>query len=409
MKSKRFSRAAKLLLAVGALMQLTAYLAFQDMDPLLEYAVCAPDVQKIAEADAPSGAAQTRLETGLEDMLQAREAVAGRLGSAVTALSCGGIRSGMHLSGGGKDAVACLQAVDLCDLETRPRRLTRGRWMDSSELISGARVAVLDEDLAFALFGSEDAVGRELRVDGTDYRIVGTARHRRSVGEADAFSAYIPLRAAAWQGLQLDTLTMYALPAAQSGLEQSFCAAMEESWGAGSLHNLRREAMGGMLLTRLLLVALGLTLAARLWRGIRALARRFSGEISALRARLYPRQVLPGAALRVLAVAAFAAAWLAGVYALLCVAIEPVYTFTEWVPESLVELSALRTVFWSRAADAARLVRVNTPEAARCAFWGGFARCGAVCALLGLALGRGREKKMKKCGAEGNQPLPPVV
>ena len=252
-------------------------------------------------------------------------------------------------------------------------------------------------------------MGRELRVDGTDYRIVGTARHRRSVGEVDAFSAYIPLRAAARQGLQMDTLTMYALPAAQSGLEQSFRAAMEESWGAGSLHNLRREAKGGMLLTRLLLVALGLALAARLWQGIRALARRFSGEISALRTRLYPRQVLPGAALRVLAVAAFAAAWLAGVYALLCVAIEPVYTFTEWVPESLVELSALRTVFWSRAADAARLVRVNTPEAARCAFWGGLARCGAVCALLGLALGTGCEKKPEKSSGGGNQSPAPVV
>ena len=408
MRSKRFSRTAMLLLLAGALMQLAADLAFRGMDPLLEYAVCAPDVQKVVET-APSGEAQTRAETGLESMLQAREEIADRLGGAATALSCAAMKSGANVSGGGRDAAACLQAVDLCDLETRPRRLTQGRWMDSAELNAGARVAVLDEDLAFALFGSEGAVDQKIRIGEADYRIIGTACHRRGVGEADAFSAYIPLMAAAKQGIQMDTLTMYALPASSLGLEQSFRAAMEEAWGPGSLHSMRREAMGGMLLTRLLLVALGLALFARLGRGIKALARRFFGEIEGRRARLYPRQYLPGATARLLAVAACGAAWLAGVYALLCVAIEPVYTFTEWVPESLVELSALRAVFWSRTADAARLVRVNTPEAARCAFWGGLARCGAVCALLGLALGRGREKKMKKTSEPGNQAGPPVV
>ena len=66
------------------------------------------------------------------------------------------------------------------------------------------------------------------------------------------------------------------------------------------------------------------------------------------------------------------------------------YTFTEWIPESLVELSALKTVFWSRAEDAAQLVKVVTPEAARSDFWGSTARLGAVLTLLGLALGRGR-------------------
>ena len=403
MKSKRFSRTARLLLLAGALMQIAAFLAYRGMDPLLEYAVCAPDVQKVAEAAAPSGESRTRVETALEPMRRAREEVADRVGEEVSALACGGTMSGASLSGGGRDAVASLQAVDLCYLETCPRGMAQGRWFDSAELEAGARVAVLDADLAFALFGSEDAVGRTVRVGDADYRVVGTVRHRRRVGEADAFSAYIPLMAAAQQGLQLDIMTMYALPAAASGLEQSFRAAMEEAWGSGSLYSQRREAMGGMLLTRLTLAALGLALFARLWRGVRALARRFRAQIADRRARCYPRQYLPGAAARMLAVAACAAAWFAGVYALLCVAVEPVYTFTEWVPESLVELSALKAVFWNRAADAARLVQVNTPDAVRCAFWGGMARGGAVCMLLGLALGRGCEKKMRKGAPDGNQ------
>lgn len=385
MRKRRFSRTARLLIALGAVFQLAALLAFHMNDALLEYAICAPDVQTVSSADGSSHA-----ETGLEPLIEARDDVFEQLGDGLAALACGGIKSGSSVSGGGNTAGAALQAVDLCWLETCPRRIAEGRWMDTSELKSGARVAVLDADLAFKLFGSESALERTVRIIDADYRVIGTVHHRRSVGERDACNAYVPLSAVAAQGVQLDTLTMYALPLSQTGMDQSFTAAMRDAWGSGSFYNLRREAMGGMLLTRLLLCALGMALLWRLTIPLRGLARRFRGEIAEMRRHGYLRNYFLPSAARILALILCAAAWLAAVYGVLCVAIEPVYTFTEWIPESLVELSALKAVFWSRAEAAAQLVRVVTPEAARSAFWGSAARLGAVLTLLGLALGRGR-------------------
>ena len=385
MRKRRFSRTARLLIALGVVLQLAALVAFSANDALLEYAICAPDVQTVSTADGSSHA-----ETGLEPLIEARDDVFEQLGDGLAALACGGMKGGASVSGNGTTAGAALQAVDLCWLETCPRRIAEGRWMDASELKSGAQVAVLDEDLAFALFGSESALERTVRIGESDYRIIGTVKHRRSVGERDACSAYVPLSAVAAQGVQLDTLTMYALPLAQTGMDQSFTAAMRNSWGAGSFYSLRREAMDGMLLSRLLLCALGLALLWRLVNPLRGLAKCFRGEIAGMHRHGYLRSYLLPSVARILALILCAAAWLAAVYGVLCVAIEPVYTFTEWIPESLVELSALKTVFWSRAEDAAQLVKVVTPEAARSDFWGSTARLGAVLTLLGLALGRGR-------------------
>ena len=385
MRKRRFSRTARLLIALGVVLQLAALVAFSMDDALLEYAICAPDVQTVSTADGSS-----HVETGLEPLIEARNDVFEQLGDGLAALACGGVKSGASVSGNGTTAGAALQAVDLCWLETCPRRIAEGRWMDGSELKSGAQVAVLDADLAFKLFGSESALERTVRIADKDYRVIGTVRHRRSVGERDECSAYIPLSAVMAQGIQLDTLTMYAMPLAQTGMDQSFTAAMRDAWGAGSFYNLRKEAMGGMILTRLLACALGMALLWRLTNPLRGLARRFRGEIVEMRRHGYLRSYLLPSIARILALMLCAAAWLAAVYGVLCVAIEPVYTFTEWIPESLVELSALKTVFWSRAEDAAQLVKVVTPEAARSAFWGSAARLGAVLTLLGLALGRGR-------------------
>lgn len=386
MRKRRFSRTARLLIALGAVLQLAALLAFSTSDALLEYAICAPDVQTVSTTDGSSHA-----ETGLEPLIEARDDVFEQLGDGLAALACGGMKTGASVSGNGTTADAALQAVDLCWLETCPRRIAEGRWMDGSELKSGAQVAVLDADLAFKLFGSESALERTVRIADKDYRVIGTVKHRRSVGERDECSAYIPLSAVMAQGIQLNILTMYALPLAQTGMDQSFTAAMRDAWGDGSFYSLRQEAMGGMLLSRLLLCALGMALLWRLTNPLRSLARRFRGEIAEMRRHGYLRSYLLPSIARILALMLCAAAWLAAVYGVLCVAIEPVYTFTEWIPESLVELSALKTVFWSRAEDAAQLVKVVTPEAARSAFWGSAARLGAVLTLLGLALGRGRK------------------
>ena len=392
---RRRSLPAKLLILVGAVLQLAAVLALLSVDPLLEYAIPAPDVRRL-EANE-SGKART--ETGLEPLIESRESIEEQLGDAVAALSVCGWKAGAEVSGGGKSATSMLRAVDLRWFETCPRRIADGRWMDSGELRRGACVAVLDEDLAFTLFGSEGLGDQEIEIAGARYAVIGTVRHRRSVGEADACGLYIPLAAAVNQGMQLDVIAMEALSAVSAGLDQSFTELMRSAWGAGELHNLRKERMGALLMTRLLVFAFGMAALFRLFRRLVNLANRWRGQVSELRAHSYVRGWLGPAVLRVLGVLVCGAALLAGAGALLSFAIAPVYVYTEWVPESLVSVSALRAVFWDRAAHAARLLSVRTPESVRIAFWGALDRAGAAALLLGIALGR----KNKKFGKFWNQ------
>ena len=386
---RRYSIPAKLLILLGIAAQLAAAWALAPVDPVLEYVICAPDVRRVESSEEE----QERTETGLEELIEARKDVEAQLDEAVSALAVSGMKSGTAVSGGGQTAAAALRAVDLCWLETCPRQVAEGRWMDSGELKRGAQVAVLDEDLAFALFGSEGAEGKEIQIEGVRCAVIGTVRHRRGPGEAGEFAAYIPLATAANAGMQLDTVTMHALSAVSSGLDQSFTDAMRSAWGAGELHNLRKERMGALLVTRLLIFAFGMALLFRLLRRFGTLVRRWRGQVARLRAQSYARKWLGPALLRVLGGTLCGGLMLAAAYALLSFAIAPVYTFTEWVPESLVSLSALRAVFWDRAANAARIVFLRTPESARIAFWGTLDRAGGMALLLGLALGRKKTKQ----------------
>lgn len=385
---KRFTKTGALLFIAGVLMLGFSLLKLCAAPERLEYAVCAPELQ-YREAVSADGSLQVRIDTGLAALWQAREKAMEQLGDAVNQMACAGLKTGTVFSAGTEQSASgALHAVDLCWLETCPREMLSGRWMDNRELASGKRIAVLDEDLAFALFGSEEALDREIEIEGEIYGVIGVAAHSRSVGAPEEFGAYIPLRAADGQGLQLDTLTMYALPTASAGLDQSFVSVMEPLWGEGSFYNLKKEVMGATILPRLMAFAFGMAIVLQLLKGLRWLCSRFMEQLRELNCHMYLGRLLPRAFWRFGLLALCASALLALVYGLFSFAIAPVYTFTEWVPESLVELSAIRTVFWNLAERAAQPITIQTQAAVEIAFWGGFARWGTILLLLSLALRR---------------------
>ena len=67
----------------------------------------------------------------------------------------GGVWQSETVSAGDHSASAALWAIGEGWLEVYPRFLTQGRRIGESELQDGARVAMLDEGLAFKLFGEE--------------------------------------------------------------------------------------------------------------------------------------------------------------------------------------------------------------------------------------------------------------
>ena len=55
----------------------------------------------------------------------------------------------------------------------------RGRFITSEDVANAAKVAVIGRELAGDLYGSDDAVGKELRIGGTRYQVIGVVDVKR--------------------------------------------------------------------------------------------------------------------------------------------------------------------------------------------------------------------------------------
>ncbi len=75
--------------------------------------------------------------------------------------------------GGGTEIRARVMGVTPSYSVVRNRSVSAGRWLMDSDERATRRVAVLGTELAAKLFGSDDAVGREVRVGSVRFEVVG--------------------------------------------------------------------------------------------------------------------------------------------------------------------------------------------------------------------------------------------
>ena len=159
------------------------------------------------------------------------------------------------------------------------------------------------------------------------------------------------------------------------------------AWHAGgSFYSLSKLRMGAAMPLRWALLIAGVSLLLALLRRMNALALgRLCRHREQLRLR-YARELLPD-------MAASAALCLLGYGAILALAsalavfsVQPLLVFTEWVPEVIVELSSLRSVFWSLNDASAAAIRCVTREVCALELGRGLLRWGFAALLLGLAM-----------------------
>lgn len=374
MKKRKFRRGACLLLAAGLL---TAALS-------LIVLCAAPDSLQYAVASAGG-------EEELRQALSARREAAEQLADCVSTVSVGAIRETASVSAGETSASATVYAVGEGWFEMYPVFLREGRRLTETELGQGERVALLDSELAFSLFGAELPSDARARIGETEYHVVGTIRHSRSVGEVQAHCAYVPLTSDVQA--QRDALVLAAKPIAGSGARTMFESAARSLWCSdGSFYDLKKEALRQMMLPRILLLLFGMSAILALMRRVnRLLSKKLEGYREKLRWN-YFKATLP-ALLGLIAVFLVGyGAVVALMYALVTFSVQPLTVFTEWVPENFVEWSSLKNVFWSLTSGAAKLVKAGTPELRRLEFWGRLLRWGAIAALAGGVLLRRRDK-----------------
>ena len=376
MNKKKKGVAAWALLVVGAVMMLISLGNLLAARELLQYAV------------VPRG----EMDAAVSQLLTVKREVADTLADCTSALAVGGVTEKASVSAGSVNQTCAVYAVGEGWFEADPVFLTAGRRLAETELKLGDKVAMVDEQLAFQLFGSELPEDAKATIDGVEYAVVGAYRHRRSVGEAAQYSAYVPLLSANQNAR--DELLFIAVPVANTGARTMFESTMRANWEQdGSFISIGKEALRQRMIVRMLLLVFGLSVIFRLMRRMNGAAARSWTRFQERLRWNYFRTAAPS-------LMAFLGIYLIGygallalLYALAAFSIQPLYTFTEWVPENVVEWSSLKAVFWSLAGDSAKLVRVGTRELRIVEFWGKILRWGTLGALYGALLLRIRRAK----------------
>ena len=386
MEKKRKLR-GKWLLALGTLLMAVALGMLQTQPSVLQYCIVAPTDEAAPEASGQAEQTTQQEESGaLQKLCEAWQTRAEEdLSEVLSAASIAARDYGFALSGEGGSATATLTAVGENWFSVYPR------------LKDGDRLIVLDEPLAFKLFPTADPIGRELTIGTERYEVIGVVRYRRSVGEYEQYQAYIPYASAAEDRLPMEIVEVCGVALPQSGASRAFEDAGENWQAGGTFIDTDKEAMRGGIVARALAIALGLYLILYL---LRRLNRRTAGVGVDIRARLqteYFRDMLPGLLPRFCLLALGYAALLAAAFGVLTLAIEPMYVFTEWIPDVLVELSSITERFWQLTSAAAAPIFIRTQEYAEIRFWSGLVRWGALSALTGalvmaLSARRGSEK-----------------
>lgn len=366
------------LAALGALMALFALGMLSQTPKLLQYCVLPPEPGEKGENVIALIESAQKLGQDMKDTLS------------WTAL--GGACKSASLSSDAASQEVNLIAMDEGWLEVYPRFLVKGRRIGESELSQGARVIMLDDEAAFKLFGTELPEDARATLNGQTYRVVGTVRHAgsvfggRGVGDVLPYDAYIPLRSAVADGVTLQTLTLSAVPQGGAGATRLF----EDSanlWSAdGQLIDLSKEAMRCTILPRVLLLIVGLYIMVGLFKRMTRLVLRWADGFRQAMKQNYIKALIPRL-LGLIALALVGYGALIGVtYLLMVFSAQPLYVFTEWVPENIVEWTSISRVFWNLTSEAGALVRIGTRELRVVAFWGGLLRWGVILALLGAAL-----------------------
>ena len=195
---------------------------------------------------------------------------------------------------------------------------------------------------------ADAAVGQTVTLSGLDYEVAGVIKAERRLGETNEHIAYIPITSASANALAMQTVEMIAKTADKTTGSAILMENTLKTWQpGGSFYNYDKLALGAAMPIRWAMLFVGVALLLSLLARLNAAA---WGRVCLYADRLktrYARDMLAGmiasALLMLLGYAALAGA----AFALAKFSIDPLYVFTEWVPEVLVELSSIAKRFWS--------------------------------------------------------------
>lgn len=278
-----------------------------------------------------------------------------------------------------------LYRVDARYNECYPQSLMSGRFIAHADIADAEHVIVLDEKLAFQLFGDKDPLEQTVSIGEKSYAVIGLVSHSRHIGEIGSYAAWVPLSCAD-DDTSCDVAVITAVTSGGSDVSVLFESAVKTRVGEGSLYVLSKENMRATLALRLIALVLVVRLLAIWIRLLMKLGKRLLGDVLSRLKDTYMSALIGYAAVRLLAMLALSAVTLLACWGLMTFFIQPVMVFTEWIPEVIVSFSSIQGRFWELCAAAAQPASYMTAEMAEIRFFAGFVRWGVITALIGLVM-----------------------
>lgn len=359
-----------LLLAIGCLT--AGEWGLCRIKPLLEYAApCDPSRQSTEHADSPLLSALAQLREALPE-------------ADVSAFM---LRRGLSIqAASGREAECSVYSVATGWFDLYHRALHAGRLLGEREIAGGERVALVNERLAYALWGDTTVTEQFILLDGEPFRVVGVVRHEKAPGQTEPNELYIPLSAAVEMGLDGDIQVL-----ASNGKRQTvYFAAASSVLPGGTGYSLEKERARAELPLRCLVVLFMLTFLSWFRKLVNRLNRRRLDAWKARHALVYGKEMIrPSLRLAALCLAGYGL-WLVAAYITLQLAIAPAAIFREWIPDDPSRLSSYGNAIRGALEQQMVLHSTSTENVLSMRFYGGLIRIGSIAGLIAGSLRGGR-------------------
>lgn len=331
--------------------------------------------------------AMTQDGNKLTELYQAGQEQLQSMADALDAYAMAARCQSANLSNDARNVQAAVYAVGAGYFDVIHETLQSGRLISENDVKQAADVMVVDERTGITLFAGEDPVGKNVNLNGQVYEVVGVMKGGRRVGEISEQVAYIPMTSAGRHALPMQTVELLAR---SSDTTTATAILMEDTLRAwkdgGSFYYFDKLALGAVMPARWVILFAGAALLLSLLSHLNAAVwARGCYYVDQLKT-CYVRSMLGGMIIS-MAAAMLGYALLAGAtFALAKFSIAPLYIFTDWVPEVVVEWSSLTSRFWALNDAASGAVRYVTRLTCVEELGRGLFRWGVMAMLLGMSI-----------------------
>ncbi len=258
-----------------------------------------------------------------------------------------------------------------------PLFVNEGRLFYQMEAQRGGNVCLIDENVKFQLFKNVNAVGQEVTIGETVYKVVGVVKKGTSIGTNMERRVYIPYQGAKGQFKTIVVSDKY----------------FEEDL-AGTKIDLKKERMRASIIGRLLMCFVSFSLIVFFKKKMDGYFKNARTCLSAQLKDAYFKQIFIKYFFWFLLIL-LGYAVLLGAFALtLQELLAPLYLFPEWVPEVLVERTNIEEVMKRNIALMSETVVLKTQEIIRFEHFRTVMNIG--CLMILFSIGRVTKKCLRK-------------